>query len=64
MCFRARLSTLLIQDPQEAETIQLELKAHSLWLLTQLLPMLLNPLQGWLQVVCMDLQSQNMYFRA
>lgn len=49
--------TLLSQDPQEAEAVQVELKACSLWLLCQLLPVLLNPLQGWLKVLGMDLHA-------
>ena len=48
--------TLLLQCVQEAEAVQLELKACCLWLLLQLLSMLLHPLQCWLQVVSTNLQ--------
>ena len=49
--------TLLIQDSEEAEAVQLELKAHSLRLFCQLLPVFLDPLQCWLQIVCMNLHD-------
>lgn len=52
------LLTLLLQNVQEIETIELELKASCLLLFLQLLSVFLHPLQRWLQVVGPDLHGE------